>query len=189
MIGAIGVSSKDLEKLDNIPRQVDVEIPECFMRFMTDQDLQSRIHSCCYLELPDRVVKTIGKHEGYLIHFLSDQQYCCHWYIYISRESKHYVVVSPYPYGVNEGIEDNEYGYPTSRLNEIDLEKGALWLCAESFSEFIYRFWLENKICLTLYEEKSLSKEMEEYIDKYPKAKRSNGDGSDVEIDVYDEDL
>jgi hypothetical protein len=44
-------------------------------------------------------------------------------------------------------IGNPEYAdYPTSGLDQVDLQAQGFACCARSFSEFLYRFWIENEI-------------------------------------------
>jgi|SRR5688572_9607327 len=74
-------SKPDLGKLSGIVKQIDIELPKPFLTFLESPELHSRVRSCtdCYLDVADRAVKTKGDTNGYLIHFLSDSQWCVHW--------------------------------------------------------------------------------------------------------------
>lgn len=132
-------------------RKLNIILPPSFRRFMTSSQIQSRLRSCtdCYLDPGERIVETVGAIPGYLIHFLSDSQSCVHWYLHVLRDSASAVLESPdlYCYSIeNSHWQEN----PACRLEEIDLTGLDFAYCATSFSEFIYRFWIENEIWYAL---------------------------------------
>jgi hypothetical protein len=163
-------SKPDLGKLLNIVGHLGITLPRSFSTFIKSIDLQRRIQSCtdCYLDVADRTVKTRGPLDGYLVHFLSDSQWCCHWYLHVSLSGEHFVAVSEDPYGFN--IPDAEGDdIPTCRRDEIDLEREQIWFCSPSFMEFIYRFWLENEIWFAGFEARPLTEEQRLYVGHYLK--------------------
>ena len=94
-------SKPDLGRLPELIAQAEADIPPAFITFMQSPWLHERIRSCtaCYLELSDYVVQTSNPAKGVLIHFLSDQQWCLHWYLYAARSGAHCVAVSGEAYG------------------------------------------------------------------------------------------
>ena len=152
----------DLKKLSSIIAQLGIVVPKLFTTFIDSTDLHQRIRSCadCYLDVADYAVKTKGAIEGRLIHFLSDSQWCVHWYIHIDRMGKEFVVASPNAYGFEFEVSD-EYA-------EIDLAKEDARFCASTFTEFIYRFWLENEIWFALtIDKRPLTVVEQAYVDHY----------------------
>jgi len=134
-------------RLFQIEAQTNLKLPESFTTFVKNQELHYRIQSytACYFTLPNYVVKTIGKYEGFLIVFLSDQQGCPLWHLYFDKTGRHFVVAAYYYYGFDS--QDEIYDKSLHNLStptEIDLEQKNIWFCAPSFKEFIYRFWIEN---------------------------------------------
>jgi len=165
-----GGSKPDLEKLSEIVRRLDTPLPPPFMTFIKSSDLHRKVRSCtdCYLDVADRAVKTKGSEDGHLIHFLSDSQWCCHWYLHASRSGGHSVLVSfdAYGFDVDEGVD----GYASCRKDEVELEHEEIWLCSPTFTEFVYRFWLENEIWFALYRGGgALTEEQEAYLGHYKK--------------------
>lgn len=131
--------------------EAHLELPRSFLRFMTSPDLQSRVHSCtdCYLDPGERIVETMGSLRGQLIHFLSDSQSCAHWYLHIMSGGNTAVLESPDLYGYK--IENSDWiENPSCRLERIDLSGLEFAYCAPSFSDFLYRFWIENEIWYAL---------------------------------------
>lgn len=146
-IGTYGYNQKKRASVAELEEKAGRQLPAAFHRFMNSKELQRRVRSCtdCYLELGDRPVRTAGDHPGYLIHFLSDSQWVLHWFLFVGDDGQEGVVVSPNPYGM-KGDEGDEALNNLYQRDDIDLIQAPTWFCADSFSEFIYRFWLENEI-------------------------------------------
>ncbi len=165
-------SKPDLGKLSKIDAQLDVELPKSFTTFIESAGLHQRIRSCtdCYLDVADRAIRTTGGHKGFLIHFLSDSQWCLHWYIHVDYSGDHFTAVSPNAYGFTFEDTDMDSDAPY-RKNEIELEQEDIWGCAPTFTEFIYRFWLENEIWFALASNnQSLTAVQQLYVNHYIKA-------------------
>jgi hypothetical protein len=138
-------------KVEELAAAVNLALPSSFRRFMTSLELQSRVRSCtdCYLDPGERIVETVGSIQGHLVHFLSDSQSCAHWYLHILPSGDTAVLESPdlFCYQIeNSGWIDN----PASRLERIDVSGLEFAYCAPSFSDFLYRFWIENEIWYSL---------------------------------------
>jgi len=130
-----------------LAKQSNLELPGSFRRFMSCQDLQSRVCSCtdCYLDPGERIVETTGSLPGLLIHFLSDSQSCAHWYLHILSTGASAVLESPSLYCSR--VENSDWmGNPACRLDRIDVAGVDFVYCTSSFSDFLYRFWIENEI-------------------------------------------
>jgi hypothetical protein len=106
-------------------------------------ELQRRIRSAtaCYLDLGDFAAATTVD-GGRLIHVLSDQQWIRHWVLYLDAAGSEAVLTTPEPIGFELPA---NWPPPPSVIpigsGEIDLA-----VCADSFAEFLYRFWVENEI-------------------------------------------
>jgi hypothetical protein len=156
-----------LGKLTSILAPSSISPPHNFENFINDVSLHTRIRSCtdCYLDLGDYAVRTIGENTGHLIHFLSDSQWCGHWYIFIAISGAHFVVTSENAYGFRFLDSDSESIYPKEN---IDLESEEIYFCAPSFPAFIYRFWLENEIWFKLvWEKEPLTAIQQAYVNSY----------------------
>jgi hypothetical protein len=162
-------SEPDLTKLSHIMAQIEVQLPQSFLTFIETPQLHERIRSCtdCFLEVADLAVKTKGANEGFLIHFLSDSQWCVHWYLYVDSSGNHFVAASPNAYGFTFGETDEDMD-ALDQIGEIELEQEEICFCAPSFNEFIYRFWLENEIWFALaWDKRPLTTTEQAYIDHY----------------------
>jgi hypothetical protein len=119
-----------------------LELSASLLSLAARPDLQRRIRSstACYLDLGDfRVPTTIE--GGYLVHVLSDQQWCRHWLLYVDAAGNEAMVTTIEPFGF-ELPEDQPPPPPTVPIDGT----GDLEVCADSFSEFLYRFWVENEL-------------------------------------------
>lgn len=153
----------ELDLISSLASEIGFELPESFVTFMGSRELQSRIRSCtdCHFKLLDCIVEYPSGTNNYLIPFLFDSQGMLYWYLYVTQDSKHCVVVSDELLGLRSENDQNEDSYE---------EEGMLFFCAPTFEEFLYRFWIENEIWFALsYEKTKLTKEQQAYVDHYKK--------------------
>lgn len=169
--GGLNRYERDIQPalVEELARGAHVELPRSFHQFMSSPELQSRVRSCtdCYLDPGERIVETIGSIPGQLVHFLSDSQSCAHWYLHILPSGKSAVLESPDLYCYQ--IENSEWiENPSCRLERIDLNGLDFVYCAPSFSDFLYRFWIENEIWFALKVNRRSLKPLElDYVDHY----------------------
>jgi hypothetical protein len=131
--------------------------PAAFRAFVGGPGPARRIRSAtgCYLDLGQFAVP--AAEGGKLVHFLSDQQGVLHWLLFVD-DGQEAVVVTYRPYG----FEQPEAPVPfTQRRHSA--------VCAESFSEFLYRFWIENEIWFRLCTgwRRQLTAEQRAYVAHY----------------------
>jgi hypothetical protein len=141
-------------------------LPRSFTRFIESDEPRARIRSCtnCYLDLADFAIPVSD--GGWLIHFLSDSQWVLHWLLYSGPDGSDAVAVTDSALGFELG--DDEDG--TVRVFDPSTSTAAV--CADSFSEFLYRFWIENEIWFNLAdpdrsEPRPLSDEQRRYAEHY----------------------
>lgn len=122
-------------------------------------ELQRRIRSAtaCYLDLGDFAPATSS--GGRLIHVLSDQQWCLHWLVYADAAGNEAVLTSPMPVGFDLPGD----WPPLPDVIPVDGDGAGLRVCADSFAEFIYRFWAENEIFFAGSEGELLAPEATSY--------------------------
>ncbi len=142
-----------------------IVLPRAFVIFIGSDEPQARVRSCtdCYLDLGDFAVPVAD--GGALIHFLSDSQWVLHWLLYVSPNGSEAVVATDRSLGFELG-EDEE----GETLRMFDPASGEAAVCAESFTEFLYRFWIENEIWFKLAdpdEPAALSPEQLRYAEHY----------------------
>lgn len=139
-------------------KQMGLQLPEDFLKFMASPELQVQIPSCtaCYFDLSDIIVQLPIDDGGFLIRFYNDQQDVLLWYLYLTPQSESCIVVSDVMFdSVNlEGVTPQQI-------------KARLEFCAGSFEEFIYRWWLENDIWMALEEGRPLTEVQTAYLAHY----------------------
>jgi hypothetical protein len=90
---------------------------------------------------------------GHLIHVLSDQQWIRHWMLYLDADGTEAVLTAREPIGF-----DLRAGRPPPpRVVPIGGGEIELEVCADSFAEFLYRFWVENEIFFAHHQSRALS--------------------------------
>jgi hypothetical protein len=147
------------EDLARLLRDDDVPLPSSFVAFVSSPEPRTRVRSCtdCYLDLADFVVPVPG--GGSLVHFLSDSQWVLHWLLYAGPEGAEAVVAAYEPFGFEDEDES---------IRAFDAAADEAWMCADTFSEFLYRFWIENEIWFALaYEKRPLTDEQRRYAEHY----------------------
>ena len=139
-----------------------IALPPSFRVFVTDPEPRRRVRSAtlCYLDLGQFVVDVKG--GGSMLHFLSDQQWILHWLLYVGDDGSEAVVVSETPLG----LEADEHSFA-----RFDPTTDTANVCAESFSEFLYRFWIDNEIYFrtarTAHDETPLTDEQRRYAEHF----------------------
>ena len=130
-----------------IAGRLPVALPESLRLLAARPEWQRRIRSAtaCFLDLGDFPAVTAGE-DGFLVHVLSDQQWCLHWLLYLDTAGHQAVVATPEPIGFD--LSEDESG-PGSVIR-LDDEQLGLTVCADTFAEFLYRFWIENEIFFAL---------------------------------------
>jgi len=127
-------------------------------------DLQRRIRSATgsYLDLGDFSMATSGGGSR-LIHLLSDQQSCRHWLLYTDDAGRGPVLTSAAPLGIDwpEWWEPH-MGTPPSNTVPLD-GSFDLDVCADSFAEFLYRYWVENELYFAVSDGSRLTGRVAEY--------------------------
>jgi len=139
-----------------------IELSPAFRTFISEPEPRLRVRSAtaCYLDLAEFPVEVVG--GGSLIHFLSDQQWVLHWLVYIGADESEAVVVTETPLG---------FEVDQHRFDRFDPTSDDATICAESFSEFLYRFWIENEIYFrslrNARERSPLTEEQRRYAEHY----------------------
>ena len=128
-------------------RQQGYFVPSDFERFLSDQDLPTRIKSCTdnYFEGPpnplaDHSGPSAEWEDGLLVTFYADSQYCVLWGILLPREPGRYApILTGPPEALCPGF-----------WNEVEEEgasdPGKPVLAASQFEPFLFRWWIENEI-------------------------------------------
>ena len=145
--------ARRLAKLAKEAAAREIALPELFTRVMGSRELQDQFPSstACYFSLPEGIAEAPAPQLGHLIRFLNDQQGCLFWYLSLRPDGTQAVVVSP-------ALLDP--GEPRDGEPEI-------FQCADSFEEFLYRYWLENTLWFSLTGEATLDDPQARYAQHY----------------------
>jgi hypothetical protein len=149
----------NLENIVARAKKLRLNLPEPFLRFMGDACLQAKVSTCtgCFLALSEDFIPLLEAEGHFLLRFLNDSQSCVMWYLYLNPEGNAGVVASPC-FFEPKLFEVMEY----EDLKREELSREAC-LCADTFTEFLYRFWIENSIWYSLHGRLPLTPIQEEY--------------------------
>ncbi len=149
----------NLERIVSKAQNLSLTLPEPFLRFIGDAGLQSKVPTCtaCFLELSDDFVPVPEAAGHFLLRFLNDSQSCIMWYLAISPKGTTSVVASGF-FFEPEIFDVMEY----EEVKREDAFREA-FLCADTFTEFLYRFWVENSIWYSLHKGLPLTPFQEDY--------------------------
>jgi hypothetical protein len=128
----------NVERLAHLSEQlaaVGVTLPADFISFYSwggwANELDAASVTGCWTRLGPLPIFSPLESAAFLVRFLSDQQDCVTWYLYLRRGQPAFVVHS---YGLDADYESDEDDF------------GVIYRCASSFEEFAYRYWIENRI-------------------------------------------
>ncbi len=156
-----------IRSLEDDAGSAGVTLPETFLRFVSDEDLPSRVRSntLCYLD-PSPGLGAPPNGNGRLVRFLSDSQGCLFWYLYLAPDGDHAVLSSGDFYGASNE-EEGYFSGPYSEGVREDRKTENLSFAAESFEEFICRFWIENEIWFAGFEKREIPPDGQRYVEAY----------------------
>jgi len=157
---------KSIIELTKSCESIGTELPRSFIQFLTTLHLHNCIRSAtdCFLDPSNGPVQSpIG--DGFLIRFLADSQACGFWYLYIPKKiNDHCVVMSHYFF-------DPDYDRDNPPDGFVDgVDPNEIVFCAPSFEEFLYRFWLENELSFSYFNETQQNLSGKKYIEQYSTA-------------------
>lgn len=142
-------------------------LPAPLVDFITNPELNRRVRSCtgCHFDIAVRPAELVGAAQGLLIKLLVDSQGSPCWYLLLDPAGDHAMVQGRQHFGddahsVDTWARDNP-------VEQVELTRTELWLCARSFEEYIHRFWMENEIWYGLNSGASLTTEQQAYLDHY----------------------
>jgi hypothetical protein len=140
-------------------------LPEAFLQFMSSRmllDLFFSANDSALPALPETIVPYPGQGGGYLIRFLTDQQDCLFWYLYLNPTTQgQCVLVSDYWFDLEEDYKESFHSDPS--------RNGEILLCAPTFEMFLYRYWLESILSEKLESNPPapLTSEEQRYLEHY----------------------
>ena len=140
-----------------------IALPSAFVELIQSEALQDRFPSAtaCYFDLPEKIVSAPFGLDGHIIRFLNDQQICVLWYLHLPTSAKPRVLAS-YPVEGADFLEELDHQDPGMVTEALDATR----MVAPSFSEFLYRYWIENSVWLKSSNGIDLTPEEEEYVEK-----------------------
>ncbi len=153
-----------LEVLQEEAKQKGLSIPQSFINFMSKSNLIKKIRSntSCVFDLSDYIEEIPNTNGIYFLKFLSDSQFCCHWYLCLDKEG-HYFIGNSHKHYRSKSEYNEDYG------DEYKDYIGKF--CSYTFNEFIYRFWIENEIWYKIVWEKigieNLNEMEKQYVQHY----------------------
>lgn len=143
-------------------KRLELAIPSALTELMLSEELQKRLPSwtACTFGWPSEFSPSpFGK--GFVLPFLSDQQDVVVWYLHFDRGGPPCVLAS-YPLEDQFGVHFlNRLGGQTEKLDRAAANS---CIAALTFSEFLYRYWIENTLCFKLEFGLSLSSVEAAYI-------------------------
>jgi hypothetical protein len=135
-------------------------LPPEFVHFFRTPELWNRIWSPtdCYLNVDSAAVDIRGG-LGTLVRFMSDSQGCIHWSLYLPPDGARHSVVATHFFAGSNSVET-----PRDRPHPRDVTT-----CADSFEEFVYRYWIETSLWSALNKGGVMPPGGGDYLDFYRK--------------------
>ena len=141
--------------------ELELSLPAAFKELIQSEELQDRFPSAtaCYFDLPGKIVQAPFDLGGHIIRFLNDQQICVLWYLYLPAKHAPTVLAS-------SPVESADF------LDELNVEdvravaeaSNATRIVANTFVEFLYRYWIENSVWLKKFHKIELTSAEAAYI-------------------------
>ncbi len=133
----------ELQSWPAISKQIqerNLLLPATFTCLIESPELQRKIPTCtdCFLSLSEALIPLPGADDHFLLRFLNDSQSCVMWYLCLSPQREPWVIASPYFF------ETDIFAAMEYQDVNADMLVAESYLCAETFLEFIHRFWQEN---------------------------------------------
>ena len=146
-------------------REIGLKFPDPLLLFLTDSSLQRKVPSCtgCYLSLSENAIPIPGADGNFLLRFLNDSQSCVLWYLLMTSKETTGVVASHFLYERNifDAMEYRTWNDDAGVKYEDSFKEASI--CADTFTEFLYRFWIENTIWYSAHKHLQLTPLQEEY--------------------------
>lgn len=124
--------------------QQQVQLPHAFIQLLSSDELMNQICNLSptgnYFSLPPHgMTRAPLGLDGHIIRFYNDQQICLCWYLYVPSSGPAVVLAG----GFNRVDYLEDVGPDADDLVIADVRQN-LALVAHSFSEFLYRLWIES---------------------------------------------
>jgi hypothetical protein len=132
--------------------------PADFADFVTDPGLRTHLRSAtwCHFDLGHRLQPVP---DGYLLHLISDSQWVMHWLLFLGDGAGAVVATRrPIGFDLDENEEDAYWEH----------EGWEYIRCADTFREFIWRWWTDNEIfCRVKIDHQKPTEHQQTYIASY----------------------
>lgn len=134
--GGVNEGRARLDRLQEEAHARGLVLPEPFIRFMTTQQIHSRVPSItgCYLDISGRLLDDLSDSDGPLVRFLTDSQECVAWYLQLAADGGSRVVAT--------------WDLHYSDHDELVPDVGRAHVVSPGFETFVHRFWVENLLWL-----------------------------------------
>jgi hypothetical protein len=126
-----------VESLNTALSPLGLALPADFVVFRTDASFRHALDDVSVTAGFSDIVGPVAspvEPGAALVRIFSDQQYCASWYLYLRPSGEQFVVFDVIDASVDE--DDEETIFLNQRFSR----------CADSFEEFAYRYWLENRL-------------------------------------------
>ncbi|WP_035615967.1 hypothetical protein [Haloferula sp. BvORR071] len=175
-----------IDGLKEVEEQIDdlgLLLPLDFLLFFTQAELRNRVPSCtgCFLGLSEEIVPFPDAPGCHALRFMNDSQHCVMWYLLFQPDLPPRVISSEYfiEPDLFEEMDyewEGEFDEDDDEIEPLPYEEilSDIYICAESFGEFIHRFCIENTIWYALHDELPLAQAELDYIN----AAKASKDGT-----------
>ncbi len=172
----LGSDCNEIANLETVIARIKksgLKLPDPFLRFMKDSSLQRKVPSCtaCYLSLSENAIPVPGSENHFLLRFLNDSQSCVLWYLLMGQDGTARVVQSHYFFDreIFDGMEYAVESETEDLLVKYEDSFKEAFICADTFTEFLYRFWIENTVWYSAHKHLKLTPLQEEYLSQITK--------------------
>ena len=150
----------DSEGLDALPalqsaaRALGLQIPQTFIRFVSDPALYRRAPTPCggSLGFSPNLIEDPSGRDGRMVRFLNDSQGCVFWYLYLSRTGESCVL------GSTEWHDAHHL-----REHQMPDPENYFW-SGPDFESFLFRYWIEGQISHHYFHRQPLPPELNAYV-------------------------
>lgn len=170
------LSAQAREKVQTLTAQAEclgLMLPAAFTRLMSAPELYTRIpeYAGCWFYLHEAQLDPCpGSEDGFVVRFLTDQQDCILWYLYLTRQGTEAVLAvgDPSPNAPSAYLERLARPDEDGPLNNEQRQAviANIYACAPSFEAFVYRWWFEATIYMKLhrYDSTPLTEDERRYL-------------------------
>lgn len=147
-----GELERKFQEISASAEQRGITLPGSFDRLMKSFELQERVPSRtgCYLDLPEDFIESPFREGDFILRFLNDCQVVYCWYLYFLQHGDCLVIASQGAWNSQNDtgpfLDELDFSLPQI-LDEV---RSSTILVAETFDDFLFRFWIENRIASKL---------------------------------------